>query len=186
VAKKKKTLLRLLLEFVAITVPLTAFWLNGGSEAYFQLFRFFARPILVEMGATSLLRGAVSDRMVSVIPFLGLMVVTPQLSLRRRLGGIGLGLLVIFLSHVGLSYWAFVSFIPDGKTAESLARYFPAQIACDATPFVLWAIFANEYLSELFRKVMPPGTMPPPRRRAPSPEAVGDTAAGPDADAPGS
>jgi hypothetical protein len=186
VAKKKKTLLRLLLEFVAITVPLTAFWLNGGREAYFQFFMFFARPILVGIGVTHFPPSLVFDRMVNMIPFLGLMLVTPQVSLRRRLGGIGLGYLVIFLSQVGLCYWAFVSFIQDGQTAESKARYFPALIACDATPFVLWAIFANEYVSGLFRKVMPPGTMPPPRPRAPSPEAVGDTAAEPDADASGS
>lgn len=160
----KKSLLRIALEFVAITLPLTWLWMNGGQELYFRFFMRMASPILLWIGVTNFPPGLVKDRMISFIPFLALMLVTPRIPLIRRWIGIGGGFALLFVSHVALVWWAFVSFIRDGKSPESMLTYFPALVVADAMPFLLWALFANRALSEFFARILP---KPPPRRRVP-------------------
>jgi hypothetical protein len=160
-----KTLLLLLLKFVAITAPLTWVWMNGGQQAYFKFFMSMARPLLVFMGVMGMSQSLVRDRMFNVIPFLALMLITPRLPPLKRVRGIVLGYGIIFLSQVGLCYWAYATHIRDGRTAESMSNFFPALIACDAIPFVLWAIFANEFLSDLLRQVLPASAMPQSKSR---------------------
>jgi hypothetical protein len=155
----RKTGLRLLLEFAAITVPLTWLWMAGGQDLYFRFYLRLARPILLLLGVTNFPPGLVRDRMISFIPFLALMIVTPQIPRLRRWAGIATGFVLLFLSHIVLTWWAWVSFVRDGKTAESMLFYFPALVMADAMPFVLWAIFANRFLRELLERVLPP---PPP------------------------
>jgi len=157
----KKSLLRILLEFAAITVPLTWAWMSWGQQAYVALFRTLAFPVLGMLGVTSFQKGLVTDRMISFIPFLALMLVTPQIPLLRRWVGIVVGFLVLFVSHIGLTWWAWVSFVRDGKSEESMLMYFPALVLSDALPFLLWALFANKFLGGLLARVLPP--VPPPR-----------------------
>ncbi len=157
---KKKSLLRVLLEFGAITVPLTWLWMRWGEQLYVEFFRAVAFPILLAAGVTSFQRGLVDDRMIGFIPFLALMLVTPQMRLARRWIGIGVGFVVLFLSHVLLAWWAWVSFVRDGKSSESMLTYFPALVLADALPFLLWALFANRFLRDLLQRVLP---KPPPK-----------------------
>lgn len=173
----KKTLLRLLLEFVAITAPLTWLWMQGGQELYFRFFIRLARPFLILLGVTNFPPSLVRDHFLNWVPFLALMLITPHLPALRRLGGIVLGFVLIFFSHVGLTYWAYVTHVRDGHTAESLTNYFPAQVISDAIPFVLWALLANRFLRELLVRVLPPApgeaggqpdSAPPPRDSAES------------------
>ena len=105
--------------------------------------------------------------MAGFIPFLALMLVTPRMSLKRRLGGLGLGFAVIFFSHVALSYWAWASFGRDGASADSMARYFPGLVINDAVPLILWAIFANRILLDQLMRIVPVNAStpkPPPAR----------------------
>ena len=153
---KKKSALRILLEFVVVTVPLTWFWMTYGEAAYEDFFRAVGFPILLQLGVTGFPMGVVTDRMISFIPFLALMVVTPKMTRARRIGGIIGGFFVLFLSHIGLALWAWISFVRDGRSDESMLTYFPALVIADALPFLLWAIFANRYLKELLERVLPP------------------------------
>lgn len=157
----RKSGIRLLLEFAAITVPLTWLWMRWGQDAYFDLYMTLARPILAVLGVTSFPPGLVRDRMISFIPFIALMLVTPHIRPVRRWVGIGAGCVLLFLSHLALTWWAWVSFIQDGKSPESMLMYFPALVMVDAMPFVLWALFANRFLRELLERVVPP--TPPAR-----------------------
>jgi len=152
----RKSGLRLLLEFTAITVPLTWLWMNGGQDAYFAFYKRLAAPILLMLGVTSFPPGLVKDRMISFIPFLALMLVTPHIPIRRRWIGIGVGFVLLFLSHIALTWWAWVSFVRDGRSPDSMLYYFPALVIADAMPFVLWALFANRFLRELLERVIPP------------------------------
>ncbi len=147
--------LLILLEFIIITVPLTWWWLNGGLDSYYDVFRRLAFPLLKEMGVNTFNPGLVRDRMISFIPFMGLMLVTPGLSLRRRFGGLLGGLALVFLSHVLLAYWAWASFVRDGEGASSMADFFPALMLADAFPFVLWALISSRVLAEALFKVLP-------------------------------
>ena len=153
---KRKSVLRILLEFVLVTVPLTWLWMNRGEAAYEVFFRTVGFPILLKMGVTGFPMGVVTDRMISFIPFLALMVVTPKMSWMRRVGGVLGGFVILFMSHIGLAWWAWISFVRDGRSDESMLTYFPALVIADALPFLLWAVFANQYLKELLERVLPP------------------------------
>lgn len=179
----KKSLLRILLEFIAVTLPLTWLWMSWGQDAYVELFRRVAFPILLALGVTNFPLGLVTDRMISFVPFLALMLVTPQIERVRRWVGIAVGFLILFVSHIGLSWWAWMSFVRDGSSEESMLKLFPALVLSDALPFLLWALFANRFLRGLLARVIPPtparvpkaaSAPPPPPRGSPpqsSPEA---------------
>jgi len=152
--------LLILIEFGLITVPLAWWWTQGGLDSYYEIFKRLAFPLLQEMGVTGISPGLVRDRLAGYIPFFAVMLVTPQLSLKRRLVGLGFGFAAIFFAHVALGYWSWVCFIRDGENPGSMARYFPALVLNDAVPFVAWAIVANRFLLERLRRVMPAGASP--------------------------
>jgi hypothetical protein len=153
--------LLILVEFGLITAPLAWWWTQGGLESYYELFKRLAFPLLQELGVGHISPGLVRDRLAGFIPFVALMLVTPQMPLKRRLGGLGLGIVVIFFGHVALSYWAWASFGRTGVSADSMARYFPALIINDAVPFILWAFFANRFLLDRLQKVIPSSRLAP-------------------------
>jgi hypothetical protein len=151
----KKSLLLLLLKFVALTVPLTWLWMNGGQQVYFRVYMTLARPILILLGVTNFPPSLVRDRFINFVPFLALMLITPRLSARRRAVGVAAGAVLLFISQIALTYMAWASFIRDGETAQSMTNYFPALVMSDAMPFVLWALLAHEFLGDLLRRVAP-------------------------------
>jgi hypothetical protein len=95
---------------------------------------------------------------VSYVPFLVLMLVTPGLPWRRRLGGILLGVPLIFLCHVGLVGVESLSHTRHRPTADSFSTVFPAAIFADAFPFVLWALFAGDVLRRLLARATGAGS----------------------------
>ena len=147
--------LLILIEFGLITVPLAWWWTHGGLDSYYEIFKRLAFPLLQEVGVERISSGLVRDRLAGYIPFFALMVVTPQISIKRRLGGLGLGFAAIFFAHIALAYWSWVCFIRDGESVESMARYFPALLLTDAVPFVAWAIAANRFLLDRLKRVLP-------------------------------
>ena len=143
----------ILIEFVAITVPLVWWWTHGGLDAYHDIFKRLAFPLLQEMGVTHVSQSLVRDRLIGFIPYTALMLVTPRMALKRRLVGLAVGYAVIFFSHLLLSYWSWVAFGRDGRSTGSMATYFPALVITDAVPFILWALFANSFLLEQLSRV---------------------------------
>ena len=147
--------LLILLEFILITGPLTWWWMHGGLDLYYEIFRMLGFPILAEMGVNTFSPGLVRDRMINFIPFIGLMLVTPGLALRRRFVGLTVGVVLIFLSHVLLAYWAWAAFVRDGQAQDSMAEFFPALLLADAFPFIVWALIANRVLLDLISSLVP-------------------------------
>lgn len=140
-----RTLL-LLVKFVAITAPLTWYWMNGGQDQYMAFFKDVARPFLLALGITNYPPSVVRDRFVGFVPFIGLMLVTPGLDLRRRVGGLLLGLPIIILCQVGLVYAVFLIVVQGGGWSdETKNALFPYTVIFDAVPLILWALFAHEY-----------------------------------------
>ena len=147
--------LLILLEFILITGPLTWWWMHGGLDFYYGIFQNLGFPILAEMGVNTFNPGLVRDRMINFIPFVGLMLVTPGLALRRRFIGLMVGMGLIFLSHVLLAYWAWAAFARDGHVQDSMAQFFPALLVADAFPFIVWAVIANRVLVDLISNIIP-------------------------------
>lgn len=152
--------LRLLLEAAALSLLLTGLWLAWGRTAYEAFFAEAARPLLRALGVLAVPDSPARRRFVSFVPFLVLMLVTPGLAWRRRLGGILLGIPLLFLGHVGLVAVEALSHAPRRPSADPFSTLLPAALFADALPFVLWALFAADVLIGLLRRRGATGSAP--------------------------
>jgi hypothetical protein len=125
-----------------------------GQSAYEAFFARTARPLLEALGAGVLPDSPARQRFVSFVPFLVLMCGTPGLHWRRRLGGILLGIPLLYLCHVALVAAEFLSHSRHRPTGDSFSTLLPAALFADAFPFLLWAVFAREVLSGLLARTL--------------------------------
>ena len=143
--------------FLGLSVPLTWIWLDWGQRWYARNFGKLALPIYGLFGATTVMPTGSRQRFINYLPFLILMLVTPRLRLRRRILGIVIGFVLIFLSHVA---FVWISHIASGgggpMNVLGLPILFPALLFCDAFPLVLWVIIAHEYVSKISARIFEP------------------------------
>jgi hypothetical protein len=144
----KKRLWLLILEFLAITIPLAWLWLEWGRMAYLRLFLKLATPILMFLGVKEFQPHLVQEHFLNYVPFFVLMVITPELSIKRRIIGTVVGFVIIFFDHIGLVSVAFIAHSKYGLTAKAFSTLFPALLFSDSLPFILWAIVASGYLKK--------------------------------------
>ena len=142
-----------LLKFVAVTVPLTWLWLEGGRDLYHQFFVPVAHPILVWFGAPNSQLGTVPQRFISFVPFLGLMILTPGLSRSRRFWGTLIGIGLLFLSHVAFVFASVAAYTAYGETPRAIRAVFPVMLMVDAFPFLVWAVVAREVVADTIGRV---------------------------------
>lgn len=126
------------LGFVAITIPLTWLWLEFGRQLYARLFAWVAPPLYALFGLGDAVVVSMRLRYINVVPFVGLMLVTPGLSWPRRLGGLAVGLGLLFFSHLWLNATAALA---PGRGALLM----PAALACDVLPFLLWILLTRRW-----------------------------------------
>ena len=136
----KPTLL-FLAKFICLPAPLIWLWQAGGLKVYHILYSPIASAIYEGLGFEGVAT-PVRARYINFIPFLALMVLTPNLSIRRRLGGTAIGLLIIFSMHIAVNLTA---------NPETLRLPRPVSLSLDAAPFFLWFIIANEFLRDFMR-----------------------------------
>jgi hypothetical protein len=150
-----------ILAFVALTVPLTWLWVAGVQETYTEVFTAVAGPGLEAVGVTGVAESPARKRFINYVPFLVLMAITPRLSMRRRVVGLVVGLVLIFLCHMGIVAAEAFALSGGRPTKDSFSTVFPAVMFADAFPFILWAIIANRFLREtLGRAFEGPGAGP--------------------------
>ena len=146
-------LLLTLLKIVAVSAPLTWLWIEWGRDLYGVVFAKLAMPVYGFLGLTALVPTGARDRFINYLPFLILMIVTPRLSWQRRVWGTVIGFLAIFIVHLAFVYVASSTVEPGGITREGFVRIVPANVLSDSIPFVLWVIFAREFVWETVTKV---------------------------------
>jgi hypothetical protein len=133
-----KATLLFLVKFVCLTAPLIWLWRHGGLAAYHAVYSPVASAIYDCLGFEGVATPA-RDRYINIIPFVTLMILTPNLSIRRRLGGTAIGLLVLLLLHVA------VNFTANPETLRLPRRF---SLVLDAAPFVVWIAIANEFVRD--------------------------------------
>ncbi len=129
-----------LAKFIAVTVPLTWLWLEGGREAYHRLFIDVAHPMLVGLGWPKSQLGSVPQRFISYVPFLALMLITPGITMSRRFWGTVIGCFLLFLSHAGFVLASIVAYDHYGETPDAIRAVFGVMLLLDSFPFILWAV----------------------------------------------
>ena len=138
-----KTALLFLVKFICLTAPFVWLWQVGGLKAYHALYSPVADVIYGWLGFEGVATPA-RDRYINLIPFVALMVLTPKLSIRRRLGGTAIGLLLLFLMHIAVNLTA-------NPATLRLPRW--SSLILDAAPFFLWVVIANEFVRNFMSSV---------------------------------
>jgi hypothetical protein len=137
-----KAALLFLVKFVCLTAPFVWFWQIEGLRIYHGLYNPIAEATYGWLGFEGVVAPA-RDRYINLIPFLALMVLTPNLSTRRRLGGTAIGLLILFTMHIAVNITA---------NPETLRLPRPVELALDAAPFVLWVVIANQFVRDFMKR----------------------------------
>ena len=153
--------------FVLITIGLTWFWEESGRVLYGRFLKTVAPPIYDAIGFGDARVGAFRQRYINWVPFVGLMLVTPRLALRRRLVGLGLGLVLLFTGHLALNL--------TERVYKAAQLPFLSMLLSDALPFLLWILFAWPVVSVWFAAALAeiPGSAQDPGDTQ-DPNATGD------------
>jgi hypothetical protein len=142
-----KKALWFILKFLAVSLPLTWLWWSGGKATYGQCFREVSAPFYTLFGLEGMPAPA-RERYVHMIPFIALMLATPALTLKRRFGVMGLGLVLTFVVQLVANAIA----VSMGGKWGPLPP--PVAAVSDALPFTLWVLNARSLLPE--RNVVAP------------------------------
>jgi hypothetical protein len=133
----KQTLL-FLAKFVALTAPLTWLWQVWGRRAYTAFYGPVAHSIYSLLGFDRVPTPS-RERFINYIPFLTLMILTPRLSLLRRLVGTALGMLALFALHIATN-------LMDAPGSPALPM--GVSLTLDAAPFLLWVLIAHPFIRD--------------------------------------
>ena len=136
-----KPALLFLVKFICLTAPFIWLWRVGGLAVYHAVYSPVAEAIYGWLGFEGVAAPA-RDRYINIIPFVTLMILTPKLSVRRRLGGTAIGLLILFAMHIAVNLTA---------NPKTLALPRNIRLMLDAAPFFLWIIIANEFVGSFLK-----------------------------------
>jgi hypothetical protein len=137
-----KPILLFLAKFICLTAPFVWLWLAGGMIIYDVLYSPVADAIYGWLGFEGVAT-PVRSRYINFIPFLALMILTPNLSTRRRLAGTAIGLVLLFTMHIAVN----LSANPRTQILPQMVR-----LMLDAAPFFLWIIIANEFVRDFMKR----------------------------------
>jgi len=165
-----RRLLLLLALFFALSVPLSWLWLEWGQALYLRLLHALLSPIYRAIGLHRQGGGPVVPRLVSLVPFLVLMAITPAMSWRRRWIGALVGVAVILAFHLLLFVMVDAAYAVLGRNRRALSRIVPFLLVNDGIPFLVWIFFARDFLRQLVPALGEGapgarGPQPPPGRR---------------------
>jgi hypothetical protein len=146
-----RSLLLLAFLFFALTVPLAWLWVQWGERVYARLLLDVLDPLYDAIGLRHRRGGPVAPRLVSVVPFVVLMAITPGMTWRRRLVGALVGLVVIACFHLLLFVLVDAAYAVFGRTRRALTRIVPFLLINDGIPLLVWIFLARDFL----RRVVP-------------------------------
>jgi len=151
----------LLLLFFALTLPLAWLWIEWGEGVYARFLLGLLEPGYAAIGLRHQRGGPVAPRLVSLVPFVVLMAITPGMGWRRRAVGTLVGLAVILCFHLLLFLLVDSAYVVLGRTRRALTKIVPFLLINDGIPFLIWLFFAREFLRDLVpalaERPAPPG-----------------------------
>ena len=153
--------------FVAITSLLTGFWIAWGREHYGYFLKAVAPPLYEAIGFGDARVGAFRQRYINFVPFVGLLLVTPGIQLRRRLTGLSFGIFVLFVGHLALNL------TERGQAGAKHLPFVPSLVS-DTLPFILWLIVVYPVISGWFASVVTP-EMDPQKETEPTPDVTDES-----------
>jgi hypothetical protein len=151
-------------------MPLAWLWLEWGADFYVRFLWAVLEPLYDAIGLRPRRGSPVGPRLVSVVPFVVLMAITPGMSGRRRVMGLLLGLLVIASFHLLLFVVVDSAYAVLGQRPRARqGKIVPFLVINDGLPFLVWLFFARDFLRDLIPALREPAKgaphQGPPGRR---------------------
>jgi hypothetical protein len=156
-------LLLLLLLFFALTVPLSWWWLESGQGHYARFLLAILDPVYDAIGIRHQRGGPAAPRFVSLVSFVVLMAITPGMAWRHRLLGMLIGVALIAGFHMLLFVVVDAAYVVLGRSRRALAKIVPFLLINDGLPFVVWVVFARDFLRRVVPGLGEPGAAAPER-----------------------
>ena len=141
-------LLLLLVLFFALSIPLAWLWREWGVQRYVAFLFAIMRKLSDTLGWPFAGKGGggLSLRFLSHVPFLVLVLLTPRLSVRRRVLGALLGSLFIAATHLFIITLVNAAFLAGDSVFRKVA---PFVLIMDGMPFLAWLVVARDFLRTL-------------------------------------
>jgi hypothetical protein len=141
-------LLLLLVLFFALTIPLAWLWQEWAVKRYvaflFSIMRLLQDALNWPFAGKG--AGGLSLRFVSHVPFLILVLLTPGLSVRRRVLGALLGSAFIAATHLFVITLVNAAFLGGGNVFRKVG---PFILMMDGMPLLAWLVVARDFLRTL-------------------------------------
>ena len=144
-----RRLLRLLLLFFALTLPLAWLWDRWGQDPYIRFLWAIREPLYDAIGLRPRRGSPVGPRPFAIVSFVALMVITPGMSRRRRVVGSLVGFAVIAGFHLLFLVVGDVAYTAFGRSRRALTKIVPFLLINDGIPFLVWLFFARDFLRQL-------------------------------------
>jgi sterol desaturase/sphingolipid hydroxylase (fatty acid hydroxylase superfamily) len=139
------------LSFVALSLVLTWLWLTGGNAVYAEMMEPVAREVYDWLGIHG--QGTLRrKRFINFVPFTALMLLTPRLTLRKRLLSLVGGWVILAASHLTVNAIAMGT---EPRNRLPLAAAFTS----DAMPFLIWYVLARDFVQETLHRARHRGKM---------------------------
>jgi hypothetical protein len=150
----KEKLWLFIVKFLLISIPLFALW-HWKGQAYYQVFlNHILSFLLIRMAGFNIRYFPFPvDIFNSLIPFISLMVITKEMSLKNRLSRLALGLLLLIAWHMILTEAVYLineKYHIDSQAYEKLSV--PLYLFSETLPFLLWVLFARIQVAGLFSR----------------------------------
>jgi hypothetical protein len=141
-------LLLLLVLFFALTIPLAWLWQEWGVRRYVAFLLAIMLKLRDTLGWPFAGKGSggISLRFLSHVPFLVLVLITPRLSVRRRVLGAFFGSVFIAISHLFIITLVNAAFLTGDRVFHKVA---PFVLVMDGLPFLIWLVVARDFLRTL-------------------------------------
>lgn len=155
-------LLKFFLLLIAFSLPLFYLWMEGGQTIYQKIFGAAVVPLAKALGEKTLNLFVVKGHLMNLIPFTALILATPGLGWKRRIIGLGAGLVILFGWH--LFFCLILNHYQTlwGHDRRFYRLFIPAVSVNSAVPVMLWFILAwkgvRQLLGEIFSRPKEPQT----------------------------
>jgi hypothetical protein len=138
-------------KFLLVSLPLFALWYWKGQDPYISILDdslyFFLHTLL---GVNSEFAFP-KDIFNNLIPFVVLMLITRGMKFKNRASRLGWGLLILILWHIILSKIIYFLHPEPGVISQWYEKFsVPLYLFSETLPFLLWILFAQKQVVELF------------------------------------
>jgi len=158
-------LFKFFLLLVVFSLPLFGIWAAGADHVYSRFIGNFTARLMLKLQKIppdqllahySTLLAVVKAHYLNIVPFIALMLAVPSLTWKKRLIGLGLGLIILFIEQIIFTMIASYCQARWQQSPDFHRIFVPLSAINDSMPVVVWLFLAwpgaRVLLGEIFSR----------------------------------